>query len=104
MLVIFGLATYSTKGVSFGGIDSTIPGMIIPRVKGFPTIILWAVAAVIVVWFIWNKTTFGKNLFTVGGNPEPRRSPVSLCSGSRWAPSFWPASCTASVPGWSVCA
>ena len=70
MLVIFGLATYSTKGVSFGGIDSTIPGMIIPRVKGFPTIILWAVAAVIVVWFIWNKTTFGKNLYAVGGNPE----------------------------------
>ena len=27
-------------------------------------------AAVIVVWFIWNKTTFGKNLYAVGGNPE----------------------------------
>ena len=24
----------------------------------------------VVVWFIWNKTTFGKNLFAVGGNPE----------------------------------
>ena len=70
MLVIFGLVTYSTKGVSFGGIDSTIPGMVIPRINGFPTIILWAVAAVAVVWFIWNKTTFGKNLFAVGGNPE----------------------------------
>ena len=70
MLVIFGLVTYSTKGVSFGGIDPTIPKMIIPRVNGFPTIILWAVAAVAVVWFIWNKTTFGKNLYAVGGNPE----------------------------------
>ena len=70
MLVIFGLVTYSTKGVSFGGIDTNIPSMIIPRINGFPTIILWAVAAVIVVWFIWNKTTFGKNLFAVGGNPE----------------------------------
>ena len=70
MLVIFGLVTYSTKGVSFGGIDPTIPGMIIPRINGFPTIILWAVAAVAVVWFIWNKTTFGKNLYAVGGNPE----------------------------------
>ena len=70
MLVIFGLVTYSTKGVSFGGIDSTIPSMVIPRINGFPTIILWAVAAVAVVWFIWNKTTFGKNLFAVGGNPE----------------------------------
>ena len=70
MLVIFGLVTYSTKGVSFGAIDPSIPGMIIPRFNGFPTIILWAVAAVVVVWFIWNKTTFGKNLFAVGGNPE----------------------------------
>lgn len=70
MLIIFGLVTYATKGVSFGSIESTIPGMIIPRLNGFPTIILWAVAAVIIVWFIWNKTTFGKNLYAVGGNPE----------------------------------
>lgn len=70
MLVIFGLVTYSTKGVSFGAIDSSIPSMIIPRIGKFPTIILWAVAAIIIVWFIWNKTTFGKNLYAVGGNPE----------------------------------
>ena len=70
MLVIFGLVTYATKGVSFGAIEATIPNMIIPKVNGFPTIILWAVAAVAIVWFIWNKTTFGKNLYAVGGNPE----------------------------------
>ncbi len=69
-LVIFGLVTYSTKGVSFGAIETTIPSMIIPKIGGFPTIILWAVAAVVIVWFIWNKTTFGKNLFAVGGNAE----------------------------------
>ena len=70
MLVIFGLVTYATKGVSFGAIEATIPNMIIPKVNGFPTIILWAVAAIAIVWFIWNKTTFGKNLYAVGGNPE----------------------------------
>lgn len=70
MLVIFGLVTYSTKGVSFGGIEQSIPGKIIPKAGGFPTIILWAVAAVVIVWFIWNKTKFGKNLYAVGGNPE----------------------------------
>ena len=70
MLVIFGLATYATKGVSFGAIESSIPDMIIPKLNGFPTIILWAVAAIAVVWFIWNKTPFGKNLYAVGGNPE----------------------------------
>lgn len=70
MLIIFGLVTYATKGVSFGAIDASIPNMFIPRIGNFPTIILWAVVAVVVVWFIWNKTTFGKNLYAVGGNPE----------------------------------
>ena len=70
MLVIFGLVTYATKGVSFGSIEATIPNMIIPKVNGFPTIILWALAAIVIVWFIWNKTTFGKDLYAVGRNPE----------------------------------
>ena len=70
MLIIFGLVTYATKGVSFGAIESSIPSMIIPKINGFPTIILWALAAIIIVWFIWNKTTFGKNLYAVGGNSE----------------------------------
>ena len=70
MLVIFGLVTYATKGVSFGAIEPAIPNMVIPKINGFPTIILWALAAIVIVWFIWNKTTFGKNLYAVGGNPE----------------------------------
>lgn len=70
MLVIFGIVTYATKGVSFGAIEPAIPNMIIPKINGFPTIILWAAAAIAIVWFIWNKTTFGKNLYAVGGNPE----------------------------------
>ena len=70
MLIIFGLVTYATKGVSFGAIEGAIPGIFIPKVNGFPTIILWAALAVAIVWFIWNKTTFGKNLYAVGGNPE----------------------------------
>ena len=70
MLVIFGLVTYSTKGVSFGAIDKSIPKLVIPKIGKFPTIILWALVAVVVVWFIWNKTKFGKNLYAVGGNSE----------------------------------
>lgn len=33
-------------------------------------LILYAIIAIVVVWFIWNKTKFGKNLYAVGGNPE----------------------------------
>ncbi|MGL4945419.1 MAG: ABC transporter permease subunit, partial [Fusobacteriaceae bacterium] len=32
--------------------------------------ILYALTAVFIVWVIWNKTTFGKNIFAIGGNPE----------------------------------
>lgn len=33
-------------------------------------IILYAVVVVGIVWFIWNKTKLGKNMFAIGGNPE----------------------------------
>ena len=70
MLIMFGLVTYATKGVSFGAIEPSIPMIFIPKINGFPTIIIWAVIAIAVIWFIWNKTRFGKNLYAVGGNPE----------------------------------
>ena len=35
-----------------------------------PWYVLYAVIMVIVMWFIWNKTTFGKNMFAVGSNAE----------------------------------
>ena len=35
-----------------------------------PWVVLYAVILVAVMWFIWNKTTFGKNMFAVGSNPE----------------------------------
>ncbi|WP_312104157.1 beta-methylgalactoside transporter [Lachnoclostridium sp.] len=35
-----------------------------------PNYVWFACVVVIVMWFIWNKTTFGKNMFAVGSNPE----------------------------------
>ena len=35
MLIIFGLVTYATKGVSFGAIDPTIPNIFIPQAGRF---------------------------------------------------------------------
>ena len=36
-------------------------------------ITIYAVFAIILMWIIWNKTRFGKNLFAIGGNPEAAR-------------------------------
>lgn len=35
-----------------------------------PYLVIYASLAVALMWFLWNKTRFGKNLFAVGGNSE----------------------------------
>lgn len=45
-------------------VKGTIP------VIDMPWYVLYAVIFVAVMWFIWNKTTFGKNMFAVGSNKE----------------------------------
>ncbi len=35
-----------------------------------PNYVWYACVVIFVIWFIWNKTTFGKNMFAVGSNPE----------------------------------
>ncbi len=38
-----------------------------------PWYVVYAFALVLIMWFVWNKTTFGKNMFAVGSNPEAAR-------------------------------
>ena len=35
-----------------------------------PYLIIYAAIATLIMWILWNKTKFGKNVFAVGGNPE----------------------------------
>ncbi|MBE6945861.1 MAG: beta-methylgalactoside transporter [Ruminococcaceae bacterium] len=35
-----------------------------------PWYVLYAVILTAIIWFVWNKTTFGKNMFAVGSNAE----------------------------------
>ena len=41
-------------------------------VGGFkiPFLVIYATITIIIVWIIWNKTVFGKNIFAIGGNSE----------------------------------
>ncbi|MCF2612793.1 MULTISPECIES: galactose/methyl galactoside ABC transporter permease MglC [Fusobacterium] len=45
------------------------------NIGGFtlPYLIVYAAIATVIMWILWNKTKFGKNLFAVGGNPEAAR-------------------------------
>ena len=35
-----------------------------------PYLVIYATIITVLMWMLWNKTRFGKNLFAVGGNPE----------------------------------
>ncbi|NLY36329.1 MAG: galactose/methyl galactoside ABC transporter permease MglC [Tissierellia bacterium] len=35
-----------------------------------PYLILYAMLIAVVMWFVWNKTKLGKNMFAIGGNPD----------------------------------
>ena len=78
-LIIYGLLFFGTSGTPTGSIDSSIKDLLGGRwvlgyigrdVITFPKLIIPAIIAIIVVWFIWNKTVFGKNMYAVGGNSE----------------------------------
>ncbi len=78
-LIIYGLLFFGTSGTPVGSIDGGIKDMIGGRwtlgyVGGelvtFPKLIIPAIVAIFIAWFIWNKTTFGKNMYAVGGNAE----------------------------------
>ncbi len=78
-LIIYGLLFFGTTGTPVGSIDSGVKdaiggrwtlGIINGELVTFPKLIIPAAIAIVVAWFIWNKTTFGKNMYAVGGNAE----------------------------------
>ena len=63
------------NGTPFGGLsdvymDSVGGTMFRLNNIGVPVYVLYAVILTALMWFIWNKTTFGKNMFAVGSNAE----------------------------------
>ena len=53
------------------GYSSFIKGkMISIGAVSLPWYVLYAIILLAITWFLWNKTTFGKNMFAVGSNPE----------------------------------
>ena len=53
-----------------GGLDQRFAELAQGTVFGMPKLIIFATLAVVLMWVIWNKTIFGKNIFAIGGNSE----------------------------------
>ena len=73
ILWFFGLN--GNNGQPFSGLDKQYKEFVggeLFRLGGVavPMYVLYAVILVGIIWFIWNKTAFGKNMFAVGSNAE----------------------------------
>ncbi len=80
-LIVYGLClvyynSNGNNGQPISGLSEAyrnfVTGSILPRFGTItiPNYVLYAVIVFVLMWFIWNKTTFGKNMFAVGSNPE----------------------------------
>ncbi|MEG1520401.1 MAG: beta-methylgalactoside transporter, partial [Clostridia bacterium] len=74
-LMIFGLALIyvtlgTNKGAPIGGLDERYTKLIIGDFLGVPRLVWYSAVVAIIMWFVWNKTIFGKNMFAVGCNEE----------------------------------
>ena len=65
----------TNNGQSISGLDSKYTNFITGSAfrlgsVSIPNYIFYALGLTVLMWFIWNKTAFGKNMFAVGSNPE----------------------------------
>lgn len=74
-LIIWGTMSYGTSNIKTGAITDEASELVKHvfvkgSFLGLPVTIFYAIIAIFVVWLIWNKTKFGKNMYAVGGNSE----------------------------------
>ena len=66
----------NNKGMAISNLDASYTDFVkgeLFRVGDTPVPRLFAVILTLIMWFIWNKTTFGKNMFALGANEEAAR-------------------------------
>jgi len=79
MIIVYGLnSTYFDRppygAQPIGGLDEKFmtfaQGYFTIGIFQIPYIVIYAAIVTLLIWVVWNKTRFGKNIFAVGGNPE----------------------------------
>lgn len=63
------------NGQPLSGLDDSFKSFVTGSILSvgsvaIPNYVWYACIIVAIMWFIWNKTTFGKNMFAVGSNPD----------------------------------
>lgn len=79
-LIVYGILLMyiminGNNGLPLSGLDNSFKEFVTGSFVSFrgvpiPNYVWYAVIIIALMWFIWNKTSFGKNMFAVGSNPE----------------------------------
>ncbi len=79
-LIVYGtllmyLMSGNNNGQSISGLDSSYTELITGSIlsigtTAIPNFVWYSIAITIIMWIVWNKTKFGKNMFAVGSNPD----------------------------------
>ncbi len=79
LIVYGGLLIYlmsgNNNGQSISGLDPSYTGFITGSFISLgktpiPNYVWYSLVITVIIWFIWNKTAFGKNMYAVGSNAE----------------------------------
>jgi len=74
-LLLMYLMSGNNNGQSISGLDSSYTSLITGSILSIgsttiPNFVWYSVVITAIMWFVWNKTKFGKNMFAVGSNQE----------------------------------
>lgn len=79
MLIVYGLTSLYFDRPPYGaqpiaGLDKAFTKLAQGNIGTgdfrIPYLIIYAIIIAVIMWFVWNKTKLGKNMFAIGGNPE----------------------------------
>ena len=74
-LLLFYVQMGNNSGMAISNLDKSYTSFVkdaLFTIGGTPVpkYVLYAIILTVLMWFIWNKTTFGKNMFALGANEE----------------------------------
>lgn len=70
MVIVYGLACIYTNAQPIGGLRNDFTGIASGSFLNIPNLVIIASLVIFLIWFIYNKTRFGKYIYAIGGNPN----------------------------------
>ena len=74
-LIAFGLinlyiSSQRAGAQPLGTLNPKYSNFVTGRFLNVPYVVFYLIITAVIMWIVWNKTTLGKNMFAIGGNPE----------------------------------